>query len=326
LVKFSRTSPAGTKESSPTSMTTNKLKILPSHKVVTLDNCTCVYCGEELTPEETTKEHVIGRRFVPKGKLNCGWNLLVNACRGCNNVKSDLENDISAITMQPDAWGRHPNDDQALSNEARRKGQNSISRRTKKPVKDSREEIKIEVPFGSNATFSFTTTCPPMIERQRLYELARLQLMGFFYLTTYSEKTKRGGFWLGAFCPVQEALISDWGNPVHLSFMDTVATWKPIFLGIGADGYYKVVIRRHPSAICWAWGLEWNQNFRIVGFMGEPEALDEVLRAIPSIDMMTIPEGPDRLTRFRAEKRLAEEEDILFNVEQFEQYGEIPGT
>ena len=50
-------------------------------------------------------------------------------------------------------------------------------------------------------------------------------------------------------------------------------------------------------------------------------SLDEVLRAIPSIDMMTIPEGPDRFTRFRAEKKLADKEDVLFNVERFEQYG-----
>jgi hypothetical protein len=30
----------------------------------------------------------------------------VNACRGCNNDKADLENDISAITMQPDVLGK----------------------------------------------------------------------------------------------------------------------------------------------------------------------------------------------------------------------------
>lgn len=297
----------------------HKMKVLPAHKVVTLDNCTCVYCGKELTPEESTKEHVIGRRFVPKGKLNCGWNLLVNACRACNNKKSALENDISAITMHPDAWGRHPNDDQALADEARRKGKNSISRKTKKPVKDSTEEIQIKIPFGPNATFTLTAVTPPVIERQRLHDLAMLQLMGFFYLTTYSEETRRGGFWLGGFCPVQESLRSDWGNPVHLWFMNEVATWRPIFTGIGADGYYKVVIRRHPSAICWAWGLEWNQNLRIIGFVGEPDPIYETLTALPSLDMMTITEGPDRSTRFRTEQRLSEKDDVLFNTVHFEQ-------
>ena len=42
---------------------------------------------------------MIGRRFVPKGKLNNQWNLIVRVCIKCNNKKSDLEDDISAISM-----------------------------------------------------------------------------------------------------------------------------------------------------------------------------------------------------------------------------------
>ena len=242
-----------------------QLNLMPPHKTVTLKNCTCVYCGKELTPAQTTKEHVIGRCFVPKGKLNSSWNLIANACLLCNNAKSDLENDISAITMQPDAWGRHPIDDQVLASEAVRKGRNSISRRTKKPVQDSTEVIDLKVQLGPGIDFTFTFTSPPVIENHRLYELARLQLTGFFYLITYSNVTRRGGYWLGEFCPLHEAVRSDWGNPVHVGFMNAVATWEPRILAIGADGYFKVVIRRHPSAICWSWGLEWRSEERRVG-------------------------------------------------------------
>ena len=46
------------------------LKSLPDNSVIRLHNVTCVYCGSELTKDITTREHVIGRRFVPKGKLH----------------------------------------------------------------------------------------------------------------------------------------------------------------------------------------------------------------------------------------------------------------
>lgn len=69
----------------------------------------CAYCGAAFSrPSDGEAEHVIGRRFVPKGTLAAQWNLIVRACGPCNDHKADLENDISAITMQPDAWGRYP--------------------------------------------------------------------------------------------------------------------------------------------------------------------------------------------------------------------------
>jgi hypothetical protein len=67
----------------------------------------CPYCGVALSKENSTKEHVLARKFVPKGTLNNQWNLILNACRCCNNSKSDLEDDISAITMQPNMRGDH---------------------------------------------------------------------------------------------------------------------------------------------------------------------------------------------------------------------------
>ena len=60
-------------------MLTNELTELSVEKPILLDNITCVYCGNELTPQTVTKEHVVGRRFVPKGSLNQQWNLIVCA-------------------------------------------------------------------------------------------------------------------------------------------------------------------------------------------------------------------------------------------------------
>lgn len=98
-------------------------------KPLRLNNTACVYCSTPFTTDvAATKEHVIGRNFVPRGTLAGEWNLIVNACRDCNEKKARLEDDISAITMQPDIAGRHAVDDPRLRNEATRKGKASIAK------------------------------------------------------------------------------------------------------------------------------------------------------------------------------------------------------
>ncbi len=293
------------------------LKELSGDLPIILDNETCVYCGTQLIHSSVTKEHVIGRRFVPKGKLDGQWNLIVRACKICNSKKSDLENDISAISMQADAWGRHALFDHILVKEAARKAQNSISRRTSKPVKDSSEEINIKGLFAPGVEFTFNLTSPPQIESERIFELARMQLMAFFYWITYNHDSKRGGFWLGSFFPVLEAIRSDWGNPVHRAFMDTVVNWEPRVLAIGADGFFKVVIRRHPTEVCWSWALEWNHKYRIVGFFGEQEPARTIANTFPPLEAVTITQGQNYYTRYRFELALEEEEDNLFKLEGF---------
>jgi len=267
----------------------------------------------QLSPASATKEHVIGRRFVPKGKLNGEWNLIVRACKECNSKKSDLENDISSISMQADAWGRHSLSDSALAAEAERKAQNSISRRTRKPVKDSFEKIDIKSTFAPGVEFTFNLSSPPQIESGRIYELARMQLMAFFYWITYNHKTKRGGFWLGSFFPVLETIRSDWGNTFHKTFMDAVVNWEPRVIAIGADGFFKAIIRRHPAAVCWSWALEWNHKYRIVGFFGEQVPAKYVFDTFPVMDVTTIAQGPNEYVSYRIEKALADEDDTLFH-------------
>lgn len=266
-----------------------------------------------LSPASAIKEHVIGRRFVPKGKLNGQWNLIVRACKKCNNIKSDLENDISAISMQADASGRHPLSDRALGMEATRKALNSISRKTRKPVKDSSEKIDIKGTFAPGVEFTFNLTLPPQIENYRIYELARMQLMAFFYWINYDHKTKRGGIWLGSFSPFLATIHSDWGNTVNKAFMDAVVKWEPRVIAIGADGFFKAIIRRHPAAVCWSWALEWNHKYRIVGFFGEQEPAKNIVATFPRMDVKTVAQGPNEYVSYRIEKALADEDDMLFN-------------
>ncbi len=151
-----------------------------------LDNIRCVYCGKHLAKGEETKEHLIGRRFVPKGKLNRQWNLLLNACSACsacNGRKADLENDISAITLQRHPMGEREPVDQSLAAEAARKAERSFSRRTGRPVKDSAEHFVIKVPFGP-AQLTFNMTAPPQVSSDRVFQLARMHIEGLFHWLT----------------------------------------------------------------------------------------------------------------------------------------------
>jgi hypothetical protein len=289
------------------------MKKLPHNKVVILDNEMCVYCGRKIALGGASEDHVIGRRFVPKGKLAAQWNLIVQACEECNRKKSGLEDDISAITMQANAWGVPADDDPAVALEAKRKGAGSFSRRTRKPVTQSDEEIKFKIPFAPGIECNFTFTAPPQIDSGRVYELASLQLRAIYYFLTYNRETKRGGYWPGhGFFPVLEAPRSDWGNPSHTAFMEAVIGWQPRFVGIGAKGFFKAIIRRHPEAECWAWGIEWNKNYRVVGFFGNQAVAQTVVDTFPPLEETQIVQGPDLRGVFRIETKLEKEHDSLF--------------
>lgn len=185
---------------------------------------------------------------MPRGKLNKQWNLIVWACRPCNGLKADLENDLSAISMQPDTTGAFAESDQALIDESRRKAANATSRRTRKLVKDSTERIVIKAPVAPGIEFTFDLTSPPQADSERIFALAHLQVMAFFYFITFDQVTKRGCFWRKGFHPVMEARRADWGNPIHRTFMSAVVEWEPRILAIAADTFFKIVIRKHPAA------------------------------------------------------------------------------
>lgn len=102
------------------------LTTYPPTNAVRQHDQVCPYRGAVLSDATRTKEHVIGRKFIPRGKLNGRWNLILNVRSACdNNTKSGLEDDISAISRQPDAHGNCAVDDAALAADARRTAGNS---------------------------------------------------------------------------------------------------------------------------------------------------------------------------------------------------------
>ena len=245
------------------------MKALSGSKPVTLDNDTCPYCGN---PSGKEKDHVIARRFVPVGKLANSWNLIVRCCRKCNLEKSDLEDDISAITMKllADRLDGDAVLGKEIAQKVERKALNSKSRLTGKPVYKSYGNIEARGPLAPNVDLTLNFTHPPQIGPDRSFKLARMQVMAFFYWITYSEETKRGRFWSGQFFPIleSEAVRSDWGNLIHRWFMDAVFNWHQRVRIMTADDFFKIAIRRHPENTCWSWALVWNRIYRLFGCFG----------------------------------------------------------
>lgn len=286
----------------------------PANQAIRLRNVVCPYCGCDLTAETATKEHVVGRRFVPKGKLNGHWNLIVNACGPCNNSKADLENDISAITLYPEHDEAHPKYDTAAMKDAQRKAEKAISRRTKKPVKDSRENMKLDMQFGPYASFNFNLSSPPQIDEDRAFELARLQLAGFFNWITYQQDEERGYWWTGGYHPLLMVRPADYGNRIIMDFADAVLEWEPRVLGHTAEGFYSVCIRRHPEVECWSWAMEWNGSTRLVGFLGNRDVAKAVVDTLGPLQIHHNDLGDGGFIRFRTEVPLAPEDDKLFEL------------
>lgn len=279
-----------------------------------LSNVTCPYCGSPLEKHGRTKEHVIGRRFVPVGTLENCWNLILWACSPCNRRKSDLEDDIAAITMHFHVARLPQMSDSRAQAEAKRRGTRSGSRKTGKPVAESHAALKFSGKLGNVGELKFSFAAPPQLDDARVYELARLQMVGFFYFLTYDRTRHLGHYWPGEFFPVHGTIKSDWGNAVHRAFMRETFRWDYRLILNTASGYYRAAIRRHPTADCWAWAVEWNASYRLVGFFGDPAAARAVAESLPDLPVLSIREDQSSWLRYRVEEPLSEEDDTLFHI------------
>ncbi len=275
------------------------------NKIVSLRNHTCIYCGCARSAERPfTREHVIGRNFVPAGILKGEWNLIANACKTCNDKKANLEDDISAILLNDPFEPHEPQIAQAASKKAR----NSGSRRTKKPVADSMEQLTIDGRFG-RASMSFNMLTPPQIDPERIDALAFLHLQAFVYCMTYDASARTGRFVEDA-ASVADARMSDWGNERFQWFAQHTATWEEQLRAIGAGGYFKLLIRGNPTnPKVGSFALEWNKRLRVVGFLGPTAGVDHEANQAPELQWKRV----DQYRRMRTEMTLAPEADTLFS-------------
>lgn len=283
-----------------------------SHQQPTrLTNTRCAYCNAYFTePGEPEKEHVVGKKFVPKGTHNKQWNLHVNSCHLCNQRKSKLEDDLSAITLYPDLGQTEA--DPIRWSEAHRKSK-AFSQRTGKPVSESIEEYKLTGKLGP-AEVTFSLSSKPQFDNDRAFELAAFQLSGFFFLLTYDAEQQMGGSWPGYYMPMGALPISDWGNPLVLSFANYVKDWDMRFTAVRlAQGFFGAVIKKHPAEVLWSWTLEWNKSTRLFGFLGDRTKAQEIVDALEIPQQSSWKKQPaGNKIRYREEVPLPSDADDLF--------------
>ncbi|HEX5184655.1 MAG TPA: hypothetical protein VFW19_16085 [Allosphingosinicella sp.] len=291
------------------------LQIFNSSKPISLPGKKCAYCGCDLRSDNRTRDHAIARRFVPEGTVLNGFNLILPACRGCNDRKAALEDDISLITMLPDTAGRYVRDDERLRRTVVRKARGSISSVTRRLVSRSYNEVKFRCPIGDGASISFEGTAMPLIDEQRAARLAYYHVQAFCFFRSFRRDLQHGA-WLepSDFLMLGYLTKDDWGNPQLRHFMNEIQNWELVGLVAAADGYFRHTMHRRLDGNLWAWAVEWNERMRVFGVYGAQAARNEFLERMPAI-RPDLGYGDTTNGFFmRWETALPDEDDVLFDA------------
>ena len=72
------------------------------------------------------------------------------------------------------------------------------------------------------------------------------------------------------------------------------------------------MIRKHPNAACWSWAIEFNKNYRVVGFFGSREATQEIFDTFEKLKVAAMKTTDGSFLHYRYDVKLQKEEDVLF--------------
>lgn len=292
-------------------------------------NVQCPYCGRLLDdgPEtRRTEEHVIGRKFVPKGYLENEWNLIVDACEDCNRQKGRLESGISCMSHM--SVGSGPKYDDDVVEDVRRKlgmkdpatgrVRGATHPSSGKPVLESFARHKVSGSFGP-ARLSFSFLGPPQ-DAEGEAELAGFHVQAFFYLiSNYNpdDPAKSRAFskaesrYLATddIQPVFSLRRSGFGHEVATELTRQTLGWNQVCWISTARGHFKTIMRKGPDAFFWA--VEWNKNVRVIGLIRKKDQPCAVLDGLAELSEATSKPLSDGW-RYREGIALLEEQDILF--------------
>ncbi len=236
-------------------------------KIVNLkNNIQCPYCGNDLRKldkNEKTEEHVIGRRFIPKGFLENEWNLKIITCKKCNSDKAKLEGGVSLISQISLSTSVLHNDE--VKKDMRRKI-GKLNPETKKirgathpeqniPVADSFNKINFSGTYG-RAKINVDLVGPPQATYS-FVNLAKYHVQAFFYLVSnvdnrdinlsralteesvyLSEKNIRC-------CYILQK--TDWGNIQANEFIKRAASWELLSNICTAKNYFRFILRKEKN-------------------------------------------------------------------------------
>jgi hypothetical protein len=109
------------------------------------------------------------------------------------------------------------------------------------------------------------------------------------------------------------ALRTDWGNVWQRGFAKAVVAWEPrLYLHISPHSFFSAVLRKHPTDACWSWALEWNHNYRLLGFLGDRKVATALIEGFQPPQSHLLYRDKKRTVVFRPEITLEEGDDLLF--------------
>jgi hypothetical protein len=240
--------------------------------------------------------------------LDGEWNLILRACGKCNQSKAALEDRVSAASMHAPFLAIPDDRDDRLRQHARRKAQGSSGLRPDRGP----QRLKLEGQLMPGVTMAVDLVAPPALDTVDVSGLAQFHTAAFFYLITYDSVSRRGWRWPGEFRVVNWSTRSDWGNAVQTTFASVVGGWLARFVAGTAKGYFQAAIRRDPWAECWSWALEWNGNYRVIGFCGDQGAIDSHFSRLPLLETSVFDESTGGQVHLRIERPLASGDNRLF--------------
>jgi hypothetical protein len=236
----------------------------------------------------------------------------LESCRDCNRRKSHLENDISVIALNYYSVMNPGDPDGLVAREVARKSAGSTSHETGRPVRDSTVEARFGGQFFPGFQMIVSTVAPPQVNDSRCFELARFHVAGLLYGLTYDKVKRAGGVWRGVFAPLSTSPRSDWGNAVDRWFMTTVQSWSDTLVATLADGFFRVAIREHRTELVSSWALEWNRGLRVIGLLGDEDAIGEIAARAPRLVAEAAVESSQGRLLWKSDESLSESNDTMF--------------
>ncbi|MDY6851956.1 MAG: hypothetical protein SV487_07790 [Thermodesulfobacteriota bacterium] len=270
-----------------------------------------------------SKDHMVGRRFVPKGYLDNQPNIIIGACEECNERKSKLESGLSAISMLPSA--KHYNIEEEIKRKIGEKySKNGIIQggashpETGKNVYESCANIKIKSKIGP-ATLIFNAIAPPQADKAtRCLSIMHIQAI-YYVLVNFDQNNQQNCTFRDEkskylneqyIHPLFILMKPDWGNCSAFELTKRTNNWGISYQLITAKEFFKAEVRRESKSpeAPFFWALEWNKSLRIIGMIRYPER--------PTPQESDLPEPPrhqlNATTRMTFEKVLNPDDDLLF--------------
>lgn len=248
----------------------------------------CPYCGRlfstfgssEEIQENTNKEHLIGRDFVPRNSFSDPQNInfIFRACSACNSRKAEYERQVSSVSLLNSLTEHSPDEQKRIL----RKAQNDYSGFIKgKKVIDSSStfSIKAQMDFCNLKSGLWG---PPQVKETAIANLAFMHMQGLLCFILQSDKFdntelvhlyKKDFHYFGSFPK------GDWGNPSLEYLRKMTLSWEPLMIMSTANNNFKIYIKASEVIIFWL--LEWNKYYRVCGFIGEEAKCFSILKAIP---------------------------------------------